>query len=145
MEPTNERDHVGLKYNKMKYEQAQRGHYQFLPIGCSRVPGGGGGRKNEAEKWFSPFIIDLDTYRNGWIVLEIFFLFLFFTTVQGLWVLSCEFTNLIKSDQCVEKSFGLDSQIHRVIYSNLTGKNMLWDLGQTLKTYIDKWLKTGSK
>lgn len=68
MEPPNERDHVGLKYNKMKYEQAKQAHYRIPPIGGSRSPGG---PKNEAEKWLSRFIIDLDTYRNGWIVLEI--------------------------------------------------------------------------
>lgn len=52
--------------------------------------------------------------------------------------------NYIRS-LCVVKSSGLDSQIHRVMHRDVTGKIMLWDLGQTFKMYIDKWLKTGSK
>lgn len=39
MEPPNERDHVGLKYNKMKYEHAKQAHYRIPPIGGSRWPG----------------------------------------------------------------------------------------------------------
>lgn len=45
-----------------------RSRSQPPPAGGSRAPGDA---RNEAEKWFLPFIIDLDTYRNGYTVLEI--------------------------------------------------------------------------
>lgn len=50
-----------------------RSRYQPSPAGGRHAPGDA---RNEAEKWLSGFIIDLDTYRNGWTVLEIVFLFL---------------------------------------------------------------------
>lgn len=52
-----------------------RSRYQHPPAGGSRVPED---VRNEAEKWLSRFIIDLDTYRYGWSVLEIFFFLLLF-------------------------------------------------------------------
>lgn len=75
MEPTNEGDHVGLKYNKRKYEQSLEGP---LPASAgrrrSRV---GEKRKKWGIKLVFSFIIDLDAYRNGWIVLEIIVYFFY--------------------------------------------------------------------
>lgn len=68
--------------------------YQHPPAGGGLVPGDTK-KKRQGKKWLSRFIIDLDTYRNGWSVLEI--MVISFTIVRGGLVMTL--TNLILKEQ----------------------------------------------
>lgn len=60
---------------------SDRSSYQHPPAGGRLVPADAK-KERGRKKWLSRFIIDLDTHRNGWTVLEI--IVVSFTIVRGV-------------------------------------------------------------